>query len=401
MKIRYLLVLLICSLALRFYFIFRVPVSWNPSSTTIQAFNDEPAHVNYVQYLRENRSLPLQKQHAQEKNAFITNQFEYYQPPLAYVLTAILAGLGHIPTQSQTLFIFCRIVICVAGLLGIVLFYSIASKFFSAKWSLLFTSLYAFMPVHWRHTSSFSNDAFLWIFMILLLFMISKKLHNPYQMKDRFIEGCLIGLGLWTKLSMLTIIPAYIILSMLDRKQWQNWILPALIGCLISSPYFIRNYLLYQELFGIQLSHGPAQEALQTLSPYILFRFIRGFLLTFTFPFDTLDIPFYLKLPAYLLWAFLFIMFMIQFLIRNIRSIQNRSLSLHTILSIIVFSTAASVIYYNWKYLQTEFRNIFYIMPVLLLQAGSYIWKGNYFKWMVLLLTAVCYPLILVLWSTW
>ncbi|MBN2102442.1 glycosyltransferase family 39 protein [bacterium] len=397
MKKPYLLVLVICSLVLRFIFILRTPITWDPSSTEVQAFNDEPAHVNYVRYLMEKGSLPVQKHHAQEKDAFIINQFEYYQPPLAYIATGLLARIVSVSSQSHALTYFCRIVICITGITGIVLFFHLSLKIFSMKLGFYLTLLYAFLPVHWRHTSSFSNDAFLWIFMILLLFIIRKKWHHSYQIRDCLVEGCLMGLGLWTKSSMMTVVAAYLVLSIFDRKHRKHWILPAVFGLVIASPYFIRNYLLYHEVFGLHSSHGPVQEALNTLSPEILSRFIRGFLITFAFPFDTLDIPIYIKLPAYLLWAFIFSVFIIQFLGCNIHTIKNHCLTLHGILSIIVISTAVSVIIYNWKYLQTEFRNIFYIMPMLLIMAGQYLLKRDHLRWFWFLLISEFYPLILVL----
>jgi hypothetical protein len=395
---RNLIFLILISLSLRLYFIFVVPTTWNSSSTHIQAFNDEASHVNYVRYFIDTKSLPVHEHHVQEAGAFERNEFEYYQPPLSYILTGLFAWPFRTFPQIATLTYVCRCFVCLLGLVSIFLFYQLLVSTDEKGNAFFITLMYAFLPVHWRHTSSYSNDALLWILVILILFYIHRKIRNGFSSKDQMIEGCLLGLGLWTKSSLITFVLSYFIIGLLDCKKWKAWIIPALVGIVISIPYFVRNVILYHELFGIKASHGPETEALRNISYFMVFRFFRGLCIQFVFPFDTLSIPIYLKLPAYLACVFLSGAFLYCFIQTNIHEIRKKQLSFQGILSIFVITSFGAMVIYNWNHLQTEFRNLFYVMPMILLLASNFI-RNSPFRERTrigFVLPLLLYPIILV-----
>ncbi|MBN1780952.1 hypothetical protein JW948_07510 [bacterium] len=394
---RKLIILLAISLILRVFLVFRTPVSWNPESHGLQAFSDEASHVNYVRYLIQNRSLPVQMHHVQEPDAFVRNEFEYNQPPLAYIFTAVAASAFRISPDGNALLYFCRCFACLLGLITLILFHRFLQKSGLLKSAFFFTMVYALMPVHWRHTSVFGNDVFLWIAVLVLLMLIVEKNRSVSCYTNRFIEGFVLGLGLWIKLSMITVVAAYLLAGMLQKKRWRDWIIPALTGCVIIAPVLIRNGLLYHDVFGIAVSHGPVQDALHTLKVTMIFEFVRGLLTGFVYPFDTLLIPFFLRLPGYVLWICLFGCFTVYYFRLNWLHIREHDLGFPGILSLMIGTAVISVIYYNWWHFQTEFRHIFYMMPLVLWLAAFGLSNGKHIITKGIIVHALVYPLCLIL----
>ena len=79
----------------------------------LEGLNDEPAHFNYVRHLVEHRTFPVQTRHVAEPGAFERADFEYYQPPLYYLLCAPLVAVAGDPaglTLSRTLSMCCALV---------------------------------------------------------------------------------------------------------------------------------------------------------------------------------------------------------------------------------------------------------------------------------------------------
>ena len=52
----------------------------------IEGLNDGPAHVNYVKHLVDRHQFPIASTTARDPDAFTRNEFEYYQPPLYYLV---------------------------------------------------------------------------------------------------------------------------------------------------------------------------------------------------------------------------------------------------------------------------------------------------------------------------
>ncbi len=396
-----LLSILIFSFLLRLYLIEKTPVTWNSASTGLQAFNDEASHVNYVRYIMLHRSMPVQTANIMGPDAFIRNEFEYYQPPLSYVITAILAEITSVDPHSESLIRFCRLVSCAAGMAGISLFFFVLVGFLplkSATWCVL---LYAFLPVHWRHTSSFSNDSFLWIFPILLLPMLHSRqsCKSPGRVRNLCLEGFVIGCGLLTKSSMLTLVISYGIFGVINRRDRKNWFIPPMIGLALAGPYYLRNYLLYNELIGLSVSCGrDITEGVAFAEKLLILS--RGMLSSFVFPFDTLLLPKPWKIPIYLIWASVFgfcVVIIVKHLIRNV---GEKAFTFYEISTIIVVVSLVSLIRYNMHSIQTEFRHLFHVMPFALWIAGD-AFSGARFRWIsVVTGLGIILPLIQVILRT-
>src|SRR5262245_56255234 len=103
------------AVAIRLFFVFAVPFG-HAVRNHLEGLNDEPAHMNYVRALANQRTFPVQPHHAFEPGAFDRYDFEYYQPPLIYLLNVpvyLLAGDRHA-------LIPLRLVSFVLGLLSLV-----------------------------------------------------------------------------------------------------------------------------------------------------------------------------------------------------------------------------------------------------------------------------------------
>ncbi len=81
-------ILFLLAVGLRCLFVFVTPLYIDEVSGSIHPLNDEYAHFKYTAYLSTNRSFPINTRivNLNDPVAWIFQEFEYAQPPLAYVL---------------------------------------------------------------------------------------------------------------------------------------------------------------------------------------------------------------------------------------------------------------------------------------------------------------------------
>ncbi|RMD51284.1 MAG: hypothetical protein D6830_00725 [Ignavibacteria bacterium] len=388
---KHFLILIAFSAILRLYFIYETPTSWQANKIGLQAFNDEPAHINYVKHLMRFGKLPVQNQSVTDEDAFKTFGYEYYQPPLSYQLVAYTANLLGMDPFGVNLIYLCRFIALLTGLISIYLLYFLLINLFDSKWAIILTWFYALNPVHIRHSSAFSNDIFLWVFINLLL--ISIILNGAKSRIYGIIEGFILGAAIYTKSSALVLLPLYVALSLTDRKHYQRWLLPIIISLFISSPYFIRNYKLYGELMGIGMSHGTVIHSLSEMSFSTWMKFFKSLIISLSFPYDTLQIPFVLKIPAYFTWIVLILMSVYKSLEKLFKERLNM---INTIPEMVWLLAILAMVVYNWQVLMVEFRVIFFAFPALILILKEYTTTINE-KWIYgIMFITTLYPLILV-----
>ncbi len=387
----FLSVLLIITALLGTYFIIITPAEWTGKMGSLQAFNDEPAHVNYVRYLMNYGSMPVQKQSVQDDEAFKTFEYEYYQPPLSYRINSFFALLSGMSISSDSVLYLSRIITLLFGLLTVFLAYRFFDGALGAK-SVMFAALiFALAPVHIRHTAAFSNDALQWVFLIILYISITAEDSSGGIVRG-ILEGLILGGAILTKSSALVFVGFYIIMIVANKGDYKRWLIPVIIALTLSSPYFLRNYSLYGEFTGIGMSHGSAVSSLSSLEPFVWYRFFRSMIISAAFPYDTVDIPFTLKLPAYLVWGV--IIYGGTFIaVRNIiMKIREINLLKSELIWLLAFS---AMLVYNWSHLMVEFRVIYFAFPALII-----IWLkllSNKFPITVImfLVLAVLYPLLI------
>ena len=341
--------------------------------------------------------LPVQKHNCQEPDAFVRNEFEYYQPPLQYVLCAIFANIFSISPRTNSLLYFCRGMSVFWGMLSIIVIYFLTKNLFGETAAFYITSIYSLLPIHIRYSAAFSNDQLVWVLVLIIIAIMTKKQSTGYSNKKIiFLEGFILGLALWTKATVIPMLFFYIVMAVLQKHRWKYWIYPVIIGGTISSPCFIRNLILYKDLLGVNISMGPPQIALSSFNPAVWFKFFRGLAVSFVFPYDTIYIPFVVRLPAYLFFLLMFILwgFEIQKSLRTKSPPKTSFLNQSLVLMISIFFLG--MIFYNWNHLQTESRIIFLSFPPVLICVGNKFTHLQLYK-MVIILIGILYPTVLVL----
>ncbi|MBD3239798.1 MAG: hypothetical protein GF331_04380, partial [Chitinivibrionales bacterium] len=106
------LIVLGVAVLVRLFFVFALPFGDEIGALGLEGLNDEPAHNNYVKYLAAHWRFPVQTQSVADPDALVRNEFEYYQPPLYYL---IAAGL-HRLFGAEAGFLLARLLSCAFGL---------------------------------------------------------------------------------------------------------------------------------------------------------------------------------------------------------------------------------------------------------------------------------------------
>ncbi|MFN2244496.1 MAG: glycosyltransferase family 39 protein [Anaerolineae bacterium] len=246
---------------------------------------DEPSHYLYAEYLAEHRSLPPEAPPQPSANywegGYVTSLYEWYQPPLYYALVAPqialvdLVGPGTIPQEfppvdpafpEQVDYLFAavpdpafaalglrvaRFFSIVLGLGTLLVVYRMAMLVSGGDRAVALTAtgLMAFIPQYTYLTGYVTNDnlAVLLSAVCLLAFL---RLLEPAEGRSLWRvagTGLLLALALYTKLSLLFLMPLGMLCLLLrlawhrSAKQWflesfvfaSAALLPLLLGVLL------------------------------------------------------------------------------------------------------------------------------------------------------------------------
>jgi len=240
---------------------------------------DEPAHYNYVRYLIEHRRLPV-LQAADYDFAYLERikaarfppdmsispiRYEFHQPPLYYLIGALLAA--PLPENWQPMAL--RLFSVMLGAVFLYVAFWVVTEIFPARpvWALGATAFAAFVPMHVAMTASVNNDTLAELFLALVLLMLVRRLGGQYTVNWRgdLRLGLLIGLALVTKTTAYVAVPLAVIAlfgeAVLLGKAppdggqstaglpWRNALVSLIrvlsLALLIGLPWFVRNSLTY------------------------------------------------------------------------------------------------------------------------------------------------------------
>jgi hypothetical protein len=275
------------AVAIRLLFVIAVPHD-QTVRFGLEGFNDEPSHLRYAKFLGERRAFPVQTMSIEDPRAFIDHAFEYYQPPLYYLLcapfTAVLDG------RAERL--ACRLLSFAFGLatlaaIGMVLRRAGAPRP-AADAAVLFLAL---LPSHVYFTSVVSNDPLCWLLCTLLLDRIVA-LADAHATAPRGTThaalGGLLVLAVLTKASAVLLAPlvglGYAVHAWRTRRAAvlvQGAAVLAAAAALLT-PWHLRNVRLYGTLFGLNKGFGAAPAPLT--SPGEIVALVKGTVRTFWFP---------------------------------------------------------------------------------------------------------------------
>lgn len=264
------LALLPLALLLRVVFLIAVPYGQTVAHR-LEGLNDEPAHLNYVRYLAEHRAFPVQAHHSREPGAFARGDFEYYQPPLYYLVCApIYAAVG-----GRAGLYACRLVSFVCGLVSLVALGRILGRLgCSPSCRRLGVVFVALLPTHAYFSSLASNDGLCWLIAMLLahqlLVLADQDRGTLGASRFGFAVrlGLLLAAGMLTKSSIAIFLPVtlltYLQVAIRIRRPRLVYasLIPLGLTVLVAGPWYWRNLSLYGSLSAFAVGFGPPEAGL-------------------------------------------------------------------------------------------------------------------------------------------
>lgn len=236
-------ILVTTGLLCRLGFVFLTPTFYAP---------DEESHYKYIQHLVEKRSFPIQT----SKLGEYTNDFEYNQPPLYYLLLAPLFWLGHaVFGEVSATVILLRLVSVLFWGVNVWLAKTwlrrleINSPF---VWTFVM-GMVCLLPTYVFVSSVINNDNLLTTLGGALLCLLARR--EPSR-KNALTTGLVLGLALLTKQSACVFVPAIVLLALGDglqkRTSWTTALIRiAIVGgasALLFLPRAFWNFKTYGSL---------------------------------------------------------------------------------------------------------------------------------------------------------
>ncbi|MBN2188665.1 MAG: glycosyltransferase family 39 protein [Chitinispirillaceae bacterium] len=262
--------LLLCLvLALRLAAAFFIPFGQTVEHG-LEGLNDEPAHFNYVKYLVQHRAFPVLEHTIKEPDAFIRNEFEYFQSPLYYLICApfcAAAGGGALAA--------CRMISLVFGIACLwVIALILRDCGFRPRVQLAAALFAGLLPSHLYFSVLVSNDSLSWL-VALLLTRALLSYERTGGNRHAAAAAVFLALGALTKGSLLIFFPAAagvfiykFIVSRSPSHLVRGSIVLAISGA-AAMPWYVRNIILYHSLLGTPSSSGEALCTLQGLYGFL------------------------------------------------------------------------------------------------------------------------------------
>lgn len=222
---------------------------------------DEQSHFNYIKYLYEKRSFPVQT----TKTGSPTNDWEYYQPPVYYLASVPAYWISH------NLFDNNYITVRVIRLLSIVLW--MVNVIFTLKIldnlhlkeifiRIFVISMVCLLPTYTFLSSVINNDNLLITMGGGILYLLSSK----RSFRSSILMGILLGLALLTKLT--AVIYIFVIAGLLFT-QWMkrslsfssastHFVLIIMLAAIIWLPWAVRNLNVYGDITAESIANNPA-----------------------------------------------------------------------------------------------------------------------------------------------
>lgn len=235
------------------------PFEGRSAAGILSAYNDEHAHIQYVNFLLENKSLPGHVESISADGALERGLFEYYQSPAYYIVSAGTCLALNIRDRGGIARI-CRLLSLAFSLLLIPMIIALGREF---EWNLL---QYAAGMVFWalngvlvRFSVIASNDSMFWLALgglFLCLFRMSK---SNIPNRDFSVCCLLFVAAIYIKLTAVIFLP---LLFWVAWRRWSAFAFPisalAYLGIIaLTFPIWYRNYAVFQSLLPLSAGFGP------------------------------------------------------------------------------------------------------------------------------------------------
>jgi hypothetical protein len=230
----------------------------------INAAPDEGAHLEYVQYLLDQKAFPVF-----EAKGANSPGYEFHQPPLYY---AACAAIGEaLPASARPY--AARFVSLLCGIGALIFLWNAVRLLFPGNevLAIIATGFGALWPLHIGVGASAGNDALAGLMCAAMFWSIARlSARQEYSWRDAALIGVFFGLGMLSKSSCLTVgIAALGATWHLTRRAHGNRValrstlMAAAIALVVCGAWLVRNQVLY----GDPLAARIFDEAFKNSSP--------------------------------------------------------------------------------------------------------------------------------------
>jgi 4-amino-4-deoxy-L-arabinose transferase-like glycosyltransferase len=223
---------------------------------------DEPAHYNYIQFIAQEKALPILEQ-GEYDQTYIEKftrtpqntaslsidplRYEDYAPPLYYLLAAPIYAL------TDGWITALRLFSVVLGGVLVVVAYLIGAEAYPDRlvFALGGAAFVAFVPQHLAMMSAVNNDSLAELMIALVVLQSMRLFRSPTISKRRLLGlGITLGLGLLTKATFYyTAVPLALIALMLHSRRYTlrftHYGLVFAPALLIGAVWWVRNLSVY------------------------------------------------------------------------------------------------------------------------------------------------------------
>ncbi len=231
--------LLALSLLLSLFFVWRVPFGDNP---------DETAHRDYIRLLVEERGFVkfIERSKLPED---APSRDEAHQPPLYYLLCAPVYAVSGGNTAAM------RLVSTALQLATVALVFFACRDLFPKRGEIAVgaAAFVVCLPTQAQLGGAINNDPLNTLICAAIFWRLGALILRGQTIRDAAWLGILFGLGLWTKLSVVQLVPAFAVAYFLAVRGEKITLPKAaarcagalILGVVFASPWLIRNTLLY------------------------------------------------------------------------------------------------------------------------------------------------------------
>lgn len=335
---------------------------------TILPFNrnpDEATHFSVAKYIFENKRLPVygvgqfKPVIYKQSQSQLSIPYSPYAsiPGLNYIISAFFMLLASPFLKTNQLFFAARLTSLFSGIAVVYLAFKIAELIFPNRSSLKFIvpAFIAFLPQFTFVSAYVNNDSFGVFVSSLFLYLLLKGEKKGWPNKNIIFLGISMGLVLLAKYNAYVILALgvlYLLFSQARRRPrlaFKVFFMSFAIAIIFSGWWFIRNYILYKDIFGIAVQ----KEAVMKIYPQYRTLADKGLthlrVLTETNWFSATDKSFFaafgyvnLLIPGWTYYFFrlFLIVSALGVLLYMIRSKDKKNVKLFIFLSLIVIASA-------------------------------------------------------------
>ena len=206
---------------------------------------DAPAHHEYLNYVISTTRLPM-----------AGDGWQMFQPPLAYLLNAILVDVSRYFAPEINVATVARVTTMVVALLTAHFAAKVAEAVLSdrpfAQWLAVCLAMTMPMAIYMSH--SFANEPYFALFGVMMIYWIVARMEpagGVIRYRDATLLGILCGLALLTKVTALilclAIALAFLVRQIRAGAEWRLFLKMVSLFCfwvvIIAGWWYLRNFI--------------------------------------------------------------------------------------------------------------------------------------------------------------